>query len=660
MTSSQELLCAVCLSDKLKKGDFGYLICSDCGTQSQDFVEELEEDEGPVTTHGAGSAIKPKGPTRKKVREEKPVEEDPALHTLATNYAKAMQDMLQAICAALVTRFNCHPSLMGVVGQIWLELVHRSRILSEDLYVAYWETAAKASEMNKDIFVKPGAKWGKLDDFLEDLEEIENLEEEAEMEEEDEDEGSGNSEDDDDDGGVMCGKKDKEKEGEEDEDEEDEDEEDVDAEPFFTATEVTSKHRATAAVLSKHLPLVFLLVLPYMGCLWLKESILASDLARWALEGRLPYLSCHSVLPEEERKGPLKYFVLQPRHVPSPMFIHAHAAYLVEKLGLELPLAPFHGLARRFIADMGLPAALERYVERLYDIYPSPGLQGPLPTKRGESPVPPAPMYIMAYLLLTLKLLYGLDGCKRAKPPAGVPPPPVGGWQVWASRLRQWNPAVPSNQNSKEWMHGHSLESYVRLFREGAFAHASPPEDMEHVVGILDSLSGYQRTQGDATDGAGAGSIAGPSTAATGQGTAGDSRDPQGGIFLPSTGTGRERELGGNIGEEEEGEEEEDEDSLMAREAYVVYPPLRAVKGTRKPVEWDAEFVAVLATCASHIWVKPEYLFGVMKQVEEPLLQMEHVLTSFMSEAGAEDVEKSSLQRWNERRQKLARQQTEN
>eukprot|EP00887_Chlorella_sp_A99_P004430 scaffold30.g4430.t1 len=167
-----------------------------------------------------------------------------------------------------------------------------------------------------------------------------------------------------------------------------------------------------------------------IACCLLREAVAPPDLSRWAAGGTLPYLhfglqSWALLGPHRRLFGPTFF---TPKSVPGPRRVLHDAQDLAARLGVEVPPLNAAAWLERYAAELALPqvAAAAAMVPvslelcRLYRFGPALAIT-----------VQPHPWaMLMAVLLVSLKLCYGLDGRGREAPP-GLPPPPD--WLAWAA-----------------------------------------------------------------------------------------------------------------------------------------------------------------------------------------------------------------------------------
>lgn len=107
--------------------------------------------------------------------------------------------------------------------------------------------------------------------------------------------------------------------------------------------------------------------------------------------------------------------MFQPLRLNGARYLELLAGFVAERAGVQLPPVNFHAMCALFLRDLGLPAEkLLLYACRLYDWYTPAGLF--LSSRRTVFPIR---IYVMAMLIIAMKILYNLDGrpLKQEKEP---------------------------------------------------------------------------------------------------------------------------------------------------------------------------------------------------------------------------------------------------
>ena len=176
-----------------------------------------------------------------------------------------------------------------------------------------------------------------------------------------------------------------------------------------TSTEKTSLARE----MTKRLPMVMSLGIVYVACARRREAVLPVDLSRMAAEGTLPYLNAYEIIKEKCGRDVVELLprddIFQPhdwqRRLPTPERIVAAAAYAAGKIRAQLPPINASALLTRFVGEFNLDARVVDVARRVLSLYLSPALRY---GSKHDVGTPESTLF--AYLVVTLKFLYGLDG----------------------------------------------------------------------------------------------------------------------------------------------------------------------------------------------------------------------------------------------------------
>lgn len=171
----------------------------------------------------------------------------------------------------------------------------------------------------------------------------------------------------------------------------------------------------------------------YFACLWSRKAVVGFDLLVWVADGTLPYFSVASVVsPEVLEKVPAWKTTLDANSVPDMGVLDSGVEKLLLATKLEiLPLnAP--ALINRFVRELDLPRQLCVPCERLCLLLPKVALSycpNAMRNPLKEYRLPPT-AFLIATLIVVLKLVYGLEDEAKAKAMPPFPPPYI--WKAWA------------------------------------------------------------------------------------------------------------------------------------------------------------------------------------------------------------------------------------
>ncbi|KAL4428576.1 hypothetical protein ABPG77_008888 [Micractinium sp. CCAP 211/92] len=421
MASAGEL-CDQCFAGSLQLHE-GMLVCDVCGSIHQGFAEETQEFQTGISDarfFKKSEGMKSAGAGALGALDEPPP--PPPVGDAVQAYIRALQALLQRQAAALVAAFGMDAAIRPVLRELWLAFLAGLQLLEPSSLVRLQALA----EQGRDA-------GGGSDD--------ESTEREGRGEGSHPEPGAGRRR--------------------------------VPASSQLTHDRLSLRiERELGPKLRPQHTLALLL----LACWQQGEAASPLDMARWALDGHLPYLS----FPAEEGAALQQYSsilgrgLVTPRGVPSPRYLLDQARQLAQQLGLACPpLSPTLWL-ERYLAELELPQALLPIALQLHMLYqPSPLL----PTAPCRVHRHPWAM-LVGSLLLAVKLCYGLDGEQRSM--AGLPPAPD--WQAWAqrqlSRLGRLS-AFPLSLNEAAQLDEPGLRSYLQYLQRGLLASFTPPAELE-------------------------------------------------------------------------------------------------------------------------------------------------------------------------------------
>ncbi|KAL3691095.1 hypothetical protein R1sor_004746 [Riccia sorocarpa] len=156
-----------------------------------------------------------------------------------------------------------------------------------------------------------------------------------------------------------------------------------------------------------------------------KSLLFPVELSLGQREGKLPFLTAHIELSKPSgnhipntiggsQRFPLDAkLMFQPKNVIGARAVELLAGHIAERIGLQLPPVNYHALSCRLLHALKLPVeTLSVYTRRIYEWYCPAGLW--LTSK--ESALPTR-VYIMAMIIIVLKVLYRLDGRVEGQTP---------------------------------------------------------------------------------------------------------------------------------------------------------------------------------------------------------------------------------------------------
>ena len=430
------LTCVVCRGEDFDETEEGFYVCHLCGTQSQDVVREVEDEELQFNTAGAGIArgarrvrtpgrrsdalgaargagprdgtygATPAGPGSREDAQQRfsaTSEESRAALGRVVAYCDGLQRLLQAQCDALVETMGFPESIRAETRKVWLAYLDGSRILETDFADpnAFLEDDAAAAERTeRSSRARPPDA---------DTDASASASASASSSEEDDDDGT------DDDaeerrsfGGFAEARRDVRRQ----------------------KRRVENEKRVTfRAFVTRRFPVRCTLAAVYLACLRLRLPVHCGDITRWAADGRLPYLAesarvadavaARERTPAEEANknknasgagavdvaarvvaarfaAPLAA-ALVARSVPKTHLVAAFAARVARvsesssaESALRFPPTNAAAFVERFAGALGLGAAFAEQAMRALCLYQAPGLRHARVSRAGAATLAPA------------------------------------------------------------------------------------------------------------------------------------------------------------------------------------------------------------------------------------------------------------------------------
>ncbi|XP_047050658.1 TATA box-binding protein-associated factor RNA polymerase I subunit B-like [Lolium rigidum] len=176
------------------------------------------------------------------------------------------------------------------------------------------------------------------------------------------------------------------------------------------------KHRRRAEFiflrsLRTMLPVYSTLSVCFLACHVAREAILPTDIYRWAMEGKLPYVAAFTQV-DKLLGTPVKHCPLNARQLFRPVRVigawqlEATAGSIARRIGLRLPSVNFYAIAQRYLSELSLP--IERILPHACRIY-----EWAMPAELWLSSNParvPTRVCVMAILILALRVQYNING----------------------------------------------------------------------------------------------------------------------------------------------------------------------------------------------------------------------------------------------------------
>jgi hypothetical protein len=394
------LTCVVCRSQAFDETDEGFFVCLRCGTQSQDVVREVEDEELAFNHAGGGvrgvrsrRAPRPRddpgappppggggvGPPRARPAGARaPASPPGAILDRVVAHCEALQRLLHAQCLALASTFGCPPDTADVAGRYWAAYVDATGLLDLDYDDADTYVVAHASPRGKKTNPRGERERARPRDE-DDRDDRDDPNDDDSID--DPNDSSSSSSDD-------------------------------------SSSSSSFRRRTLRQIVTAHLPPRVTLSVAYLAALWTRAPIHPGDVSRWAADGDLPYLAASSrVASRLARRLPFPD-ALAAKSAPRAHLVASGAAHVARMTRATMgapPPANAAALASRFCAELRLGDDVAARAHRALSVYAPPGLRLHLGDDRRGAYGAPAPPHVhaMAIVVATLKLTYGLDGRGR-------------------------------------------------------------------------------------------------------------------------------------------------------------------------------------------------------------------------------------------------------
>ena len=160
------------------------------------------------------------------------------------------------------------------------------------------------------------------------------------------------------------------------------------------------------------LPLYSTLSVCFLACHIAREAILPTDIYRWAMEGKLPYVAAFTQVDKLLGSSLKQHCSLNARQLFRPVRVigawqlEAAAGSIARRIGLRLPSVNFYAIAQRYLSELSLP--IEKILPHACRIY-----EWAMPAELWLSSNParvPTRVCVMAILIVALRLQYNING----------------------------------------------------------------------------------------------------------------------------------------------------------------------------------------------------------------------------------------------------------
>eukprot|EP00803_Ostreobium_quekettii_P002440 evm.model.scf_754.3 EVM.evm.TU.scf_754.3 scf_754:38832-48922(-) len=358
-------------------------------------------------------------------------------------------------------------------------------------------------------------------------------------------------------------------------------------------------------VFSRLLPMDTPTFLCYLACVYLGEAVTPVDVSCWAATGKLPYFElpdiAEGILAREGWSVPITLF--KTSSAPPPHAIYEMCGKLSDALSLKLPQLNVGGLVVQYLDLMQLPKGLAVFVMEVYRLLRwRPHC---FETTGAASAHMQPYVRIMCLIVMTLKLLYGLDGRMNAVPFAPTRPD---SWVLWAERIMDkfWPPPYGRpTEGEVNKLTDAELEEFVDFQRHKVFRGSQALKDVRRYVDVMEKYA-----EADVRGASPTNSAEEPENQATHCGGASDGCR---GVFV-----------GQQASEAMDFEETREQGPQESADLYVRTCMFTHDRSHTMPVD----YAAVLAVAATLVGWVPHKLHQVLNKSEKRMFKVEDLLAS--------------------------------
>ncbi|KAL6608921.1 hypothetical protein U3516DRAFT_553255 [Neocallimastix sp. 'constans'] len=170
--------------------------------------------------------------------------------------------------------------------------------------------------------------------------------------------------------------------------------------------------KSSRATTTKTFLIKFLIVLLYLGCIWLRMPVLISDFSYWICHEEIPYCTAIYCIPKDiiKKIPKFEHFLFKPKHFPDCKWIEKEAFNLItffkRKYCILFPEINVPLVLFRYTSCLALPPEMLLILLRYIKIS-----KFEFTLQKHKSPY----VILLAIIIFCLKLVYGLDDFKRKK-----------------------------------------------------------------------------------------------------------------------------------------------------------------------------------------------------------------------------------------------------
>ncbi|KAJ1289643.1 hypothetical protein BS78_02G180500 [Paspalum vaginatum] len=254
--------------------------------------------------------------------------------------------------------------------------------------------------------------------------------------------------------------------------------------------------------LRKMLPVYSTLAVCFLACHIFREAILPTDIYRWAMEGKIPYVAAFTevdrLLGSSLQDCPLDARQLfRPVRVIGAWQLEAAAGSIAQRVGLRLPSVNFYAIAQCCLKNLSLP--IDIILPHACRIY-----EWAMPAELWLSSNPtrvPTRVCVMAILIVAIRVLYNINGqgtwekiCEEGRKESGFDHDAdsptsrkLGASNGEEFGMRELLCAIATSYDKINVAHDYSsdLRSYIKYCKEVIFAGVTFSDEEKHLIEIF-------------------------------------------------------------------------------------------------------------------------------------------------------------------------------
>uniref|UniRef100_A0ACD5VB41 Uncharacterized protein n=1 Tax=Avena sativa TaxID=4498 RepID=A0ACD5VB41_AVESA len=259
------------------------------------------------------------------------------------------------------------------------------------------------------------------------------------------------------------------------------------------------------------LPLYSTLSICFLASHITREAILPTDIYRWAMEGKLPYVAAFTEVDEligislEQHCSLTARQLFRPVRVIGAWQLEAAAVSIARRIGLRIPSVNFYAIAQCYLNELSLP--VERILPHACRIY-----EWAMPAElwlSSNAARVPSRVCVMAILIVALRVQYNINGqgmweeiseagknAGRSDPGVSLPPsmkPDGGASEEFGTRELLCTLADAYDKIDVAHDYSKDLHSYLQYCKDVVFPGIACSKEEKHLMEIfLDMYEGRE------------------------------------------------------------------------------------------------------------------------------------------------------------------------